>query len=99
MDMTGIVILNAVLVASVVAGIVGLLAWSVVSSTNRPQARRTESVRARRRQHAGRDETRKVSELRPADLELEPDARGPLARPPATSLAVDDPQPVSADAR
>lgn len=46
--MTGIVILNVVLVAIVVAGIVGLLTWSIVSSVNRVDAVRTHSHRMNR---------------------------------------------------
>jgi hypothetical protein len=50
--MTGIVILNVVLATAVVAAIVGLLAWSVVSSMDRTAGWRTLSLRASR-QRAG----------------------------------------------
>ena len=41
--MTGIVILNVAFVAIVLAGIVGLLGWSIVSSMHRREIRRTHS--------------------------------------------------------
>jgi hypothetical protein len=49
MEVTGIVILNVLLVATVVAGIVGLLSWSIVSSMRRADASRTRSHRTNRR--------------------------------------------------
>jgi hypothetical protein len=49
--MTGIVMLNVAFVAIVVAGIVGLLGWSIVSSMHRREIRRTHS---RRTSHAYR---------------------------------------------
>ncbi len=46
--MTGIVILNVAFVAIVVAGTVGLLGWSIVSSMHRREIRRTHSRRTSR---------------------------------------------------
>jgi hypothetical protein len=50
--MSGIVILNVVLATFVVVAIVGLCAWSVVSSMTEPQGRRMLSLGASR-QRAG----------------------------------------------
>lgn len=47
--MTGIVALNVVLIAIAVAGIVGLLAWSIVSAMNRSRVQRTPARRSSRR--------------------------------------------------
>jgi hypothetical protein len=47
--MTGVVILNVVLIVTVVTGIVGLLTWRVLSSNNRPGDSRTRSHRTARR--------------------------------------------------
>lgn len=47
--MTRIVALNVVLIAIAVAGIVGLLAWSIVSALNRQRAQQTRSRRHSRR--------------------------------------------------
>jgi len=49
--MTGIVILNVLLIAIVIVGIVGLLAWSIVTSTDRRVRRRTRSRRASATRH------------------------------------------------
>jgi hypothetical protein len=48
-EVTGIVILNVLLVAMVVAAIVGLLFWSIVSSMRRTDAARGRSHRTSRR--------------------------------------------------
>jgi len=47
--MIGIVILNAVFVAIVLAGVLGILAWGIVSSMERPDRWPGRSVRAPRR--------------------------------------------------
>lgn len=46
--MTGIVILNLFLIGMVIVGIVGLLAWSIVTSMNRQDRRRARSFHASR---------------------------------------------------
>jgi hypothetical protein len=46
--MTGIVILNVVLIAVAVAGIVGLLAWGIVSSMDRASIEQMRSRRSSR---------------------------------------------------
>jgi hypothetical protein len=46
--MTGILILTIALVAIVVAGMIGLLAWSIVSSINRRELERPRSRRTSR---------------------------------------------------
>ncbi|HUA46660.1 MAG TPA: hypothetical protein VMA77_15620 [Solirubrobacteraceae bacterium] len=45
--------MNVVLVTAVVVAIVGLCAWSIVSSMSRPAGRRMLSLHARRSQRAG----------------------------------------------
>jgi len=46
--MTGIAIVNVLLMANVIVGTVGLLAWSIISSTDGRARRRARSRRASR---------------------------------------------------
>lgn len=47
--MTGIVILNVVLVVGVVVAMVGALSWAIISSMDRPPRLRTRTSSASRR--------------------------------------------------